>query len=110
VIDMKAAAKKVRTYKWDPARHLKTDKERAAYLEVALEDGNPGLVTAVLGDIARSKGMTRVARKAGLGRESLYKSLSKDGNPKLDTVLKIVHALGLKFSVTVDKGEQARAA
>jgi probable addiction module antidote protein len=107
---MKAATKKIRTYKWDPARHLKTDRDRAAYLEVALEEGDPSVVTAVLGDIARSKGMSRVARKAGLGRESLYKSLSKDGNPKLDTLIKIVHALGLRFAVTADKDEGARAA
>jgi len=107
---MKTPAKKLKTYKWDPARYLKTDKDRAAYLEVALEDGDPGVIAAVLGDIARSKGMARVAKRAGLGRESLYKALSKDGNPKLDTLLKITHALGLKLTVAVDRAEQARAA
>ncbi len=107
---MKTSPKKIKTYKWDPARYLKTDKDRAAYLEVALEDGDPGVIAAVLGDIARSKGMARVAKKAGLGRESLYKALSKDGNPKLDTLLKITHALGLKLTVTVNRAEQARAA
>jgi probable addiction module antidote protein len=107
---MKASPKKIRTYKWDPARYLKTDKDRAAYLEVALEDGDPGMIAAVLGDIARSKGMARVAKKAGLGRESLYKALSKGGNPKLDTLLKITHALGLKLTVAVDRAEQVRAA
>jgi probable addiction module antidote protein len=107
---MKTSPRKIRTYKWDPARYLKTDKDRAAYLEVALEDGDPGVIAAVLGDIARSKGMARVAKKAGLGRESLYKALSKDGNPKLDTLLKITHALGLKLTVAVNRAEQARAA
>jgi probable addiction module antidote protein len=107
---MKNAPKKVRTYKWDPARHLKTDKDRAAYLEVALEENDPGVIAAVLGDIARSKGMARIAKKAGLGRESLYKALSKGGNPKLETLLKITHALGLKLTVSVERHDQARAA
>jgi probable addiction module antidote protein len=107
---MKSSAKKLKTYKWDPARYLKTDRDRAEYLEVALEDGHPGVVTAVLGHIARSKGMARVAKKAGLGRESLYKALSEGGNPKLDTLLRITQALGLKLTVAVDRSEQARAA
>jgi probable addiction module antidote protein len=92
------------------ARYLKSDKDRAAYLEVALEDGDPSIIAAVLGDIARSKGMARVAKKAGLGRESLYKALSKSGNPKLETLLKVTHALGLKIKVTVEREKQARAA
>jgi probable addiction module antidote protein len=71
----------------------------AGYLEAALEDGDPSLVAAVLGDIARAKGMTKIAKKAGLGRESLYKALSRDGNPELVTVLKVVRALGLKLKV-----------
>jgi probable addiction module antidote protein len=107
---MKNGPKKVRTYKWDPARHLKNDKDRMSYLEVALEDGDPAVIAAVLGDIARSKGMARVAKRAGLGRESLYKALSRDGNPKLDTLLKITHALGFKLTVALDRHEQARAA
>jgi probable addiction module antidote protein len=107
---MKKTSKKLKTYKWDPARYLKTDKDRAAYLEVALEDGDPGVIAAVLGDIARSKGMARVAKRAGLGRESLYKALSHDGNPKLDTLLKITHALGLKLMVEVERPEHKRAA
>jgi probable addiction module antidote protein len=104
------APKKLKTYKWDPARYLKTDKDRAAYLEAALEDGDPGVIAAVLGAIARSKGMARVAKKAGLGRESLYKALSKDGNPKLETLLKVTNALGLKLTVAVDRQDHARAA
>lgn len=59
------------TTPWDPADHLKTDEDMAAYLEAALEEGDPALVAAALGDIARAKGMTQVARDAGLGRESL---------------------------------------
>jgi probable addiction module antidote protein len=69
----------------------------AEYLEAALEDGDPALVAAVLGDIARAKGMTEIARQAGLGRESLYKALSRDGNPELSTVMKVIKALGLRL-------------
>ena len=82
---------------WDPADHLKTDEDMAAYLEAALEEGDSALVAAALGDIARAKGMTQIAREAGLGRESLYKSLSSNGNPEFSTVLKVVHALGLQL-------------
>ncbi len=88
---------KTRTKKWDAADHVRTRAQAAAYLEAALEDGDPALVAAVLGDIARARGMTRVAREAGLGRESLYKALSRDGNPELATVLHVVHALGLRL-------------
>jgi len=89
---------KTRTRRWDPAAHLRNEADMAAYLNAALSDGDPALVAAVLGDIARAKGMTGVARKAGLGRESLYKSLSPQGHPELATVLKVVHALGLKLT------------
>lgn len=85
------------TRPWDAADHLETDEDMAAYLEAALEDGDPGLVFAVLGDIARARGMTKIARNAGLGRESLYKALSPDGNPRFATVLKVVRTLGLQF-------------
>jgi probable addiction module antidote protein len=88
---------KTRTTRWDPAAHLDGEEAMAAYLEAALEDGDPTVVTAALGDIARAKGMTRVARKAGLGRESLYKALSPNGNPELATILRVVEALGLKL-------------
>lgn len=89
----------LKTTPWDSAKHIKTEKDVIAYLDAALEDGDPALVAVVLGNIARSKGMAVVAKKSGLGRESLYKALSKGGNPKLDTLLKIVNALGLKLKV-----------
>jgi probable addiction module antidote protein len=88
---------KTRTTRWDPAAHLDSDVAMAAYLEAALEDGDPGVVTAALGDIARARGMTQIARKTGLGRESLYKALSPTGNPELATVLRVVAAVGLKL-------------
>jgi len=91
---------KTRTKKWDAAEHLRSDEDTAAYLEAALEDGDPALVAAVLGDIARAKGMTEVARQAGLGRESLYKALSRDRNPELSTVMKVIKALGLRLHAT----------
>jgi probable addiction module antidote protein len=93
------AKTKTKTLPWDSAAFLKTDRDIAHYLEAVLEDGDPALVAAALGDIARAKGMSRVARAAGLGRESLYKALSPQGNPELATVLKVIHALGLKLKV-----------
>ncbi len=88
------------TVPWDPADHLKTDEDMAAYLEAALEEADPAVVAAALGDIARAKGMTQVAREAGLGRESLYKALSPNGNPEFATVLKVISALGLQLHAT----------
>ena len=88
---------KIRTRKWDAAEHLKTKADMAAYLEAALDEGDPALVAAALGDIARAKGMSDIARETGLGRESLYKALSADGNPEFSTILKVVKALGLRL-------------
>lgn len=86
-----------KTKRWDAADHLKGTAEIASYLEAALEDGDPAVITAAIGDIARSKGMTALARETGLGRESLYKALSKDGHPEFETVLRVIGALGLKL-------------
>jgi probable addiction module antidote protein len=88
---------KTQTRPWDAAEHLETAEDMAEYLEAALEDGDPQLVAATLGDIARAKGMAQIAREAGLERESLYKALSPEGNPELATVLKVVRALGLQL-------------
>src|SRR5213594_4100611 len=93
---------KTKTKRWDPAEHLATEEDMAAYLEAALEDGDPALVAAALGDIARAKGMTEIAREAGLGRESLYKALSPGGNPEFATILKVVRALGLRLHATAE--------
>ena len=91
--------KKVKTSLWDAAESLTSEKEIVAYLEAALEEGDSALMAVALGDIARSKGMTEIARKTGLGRESLYKALSHDGNPEFATILKVVKAMGLKLHV-----------
>jgi probable addiction module antidote protein len=88
---------KTKTTPWDPAEHFETDEDIATYLEAALEDGDPALVAAALGDIARAKGMTQLARETGLGRESLYKALSPSGNPEFATIMKVISALGLKL-------------
>jgi probable addiction module antidote protein len=69
----------------------------AAYLEAALQEGDPALIAAALGDIARAKGMSQIARDAGLGRESLYKALSAEGNPEFATIMKVISALGLQL-------------
>lgn len=88
------------TTNWDPAEHLTSEEDMAAYLEATLEEEDPALVAAALGDIARAKGMTEVARQSELGRESLYKALSPTGNPELATIMKVVSALGLKLHAT----------
>ena len=92
---------KVKTIPWDPAANLKTHADIAHYLEAVFEDGDPALVAAALGDVARAKGMLQIAQAAGLGRESLYKALSREGNPEFATVLKVIRALGLKLKVAV---------
>jgi probable addiction module antidote protein len=88
---------KTKTQPWDAADHLQTDAEIAAYLDAALEEGDAALFAAALGDVARAKGMTGIAEGSGLGRESLYKSLSADGNPEFATVLKVLASLGLRL-------------
>lgn len=90
---------KTATTRYDVAEHLRTTEEMAAYLEACLEeaDGDAALIAKALGDIARAKGMTQVARDAGVSRESLYKALSGDRSPDFSTILKVVDALGLKL-------------
>ena len=95
---------RTQTRPWDPAEHLETEEDMAAYLNVALEEGDLGLIMAALGDIARARRMVLVAQETGLGRESLYKSLSSNGNPEFATVLKVVRSLGLRLHVTTTTG------
>ena len=89
--------------RYDAADYLKTDADMAAYLEACLEEApdDPAVIAAALGDIARARGMVQLAKETGLTREGLYKALSKDGNPSLGTVLKVLRALGLKFTPQV---------
>ena len=90
---------KTKDTSYDVAEHLRTPEEMAAYLDAWLDeapDDAAGIARA-LGDIARAKGMTQVAKDAGLSRESLYRALSADGNPSFATVLKVARALGVKL-------------
>jgi len=89
---------KIKLKKWDVIDYLKSDKEMALYLEACLEEADPALVIAALGDIARARGMAQLARDTGISREGLYKALSADGNPEFTTVIKVIKALGLKLT------------
>jgi probable addiction module antidote protein len=91
---------RAQTLPWDAADYLRSREDMAAYLEAALEDGDAQVIAAALGDIARASGMTTIARESGLGRESLYKALSPNGNPELATVLRVLAALGLQLHAT----------
>jgi len=95
--------RKAKTTRYDVAEHLRTQEEMAAYLEACMDEanGDAAFVAKALGDIARAKGMTQVARDAGLSRESLYKALSGERSPNFDTVLKVMGALGLKLNAEV---------
>ncbi|TBW32192.1 putative addiction module antidote protein [Azotobacter chroococcum] len=82
---------------WDVVDHLATEEDMALYLEACLEENDPALLAAALGDIARARGMAQLARDTGLTREGLYKALSADGNPSLATIMKVMGALGIKL-------------
>jgi len=89
----------IKLNKWDVVDHLGSEEEMALYLEACFEEdpGDGSLIRAGLGDIARARGMAQLARDTGLTREGLYKALSKEGNPEFTTVLKVIHALGLRL-------------
>ena len=94
---------KTKTTKYDVSEHLRTSEEMAAYLEACIEEanGDAAFIAKALGDIARAKGMSQVARDAGLSRESLYKALSGERSPGFDTVLKVMGALGISLRAEV---------
>ncbi|GJE70685.1 addiction module antidote protein [Methylorubrum podarium] len=87
------------TKPWDVAEHLQDEEAMVAYIEAVLEDGDPALVAAAIGDIARARGMAQIARETGRSRESLYRALSDRGNPELATLMGVLKALGLQLSV-----------
>ncbi len=89
--------------RWDSAEHLKNEDDIALYLEVCFEEAgdDPTFIAKVLGNIAKARSMTQLAKDTGLGRESLYKALSGEGNPSFGTILKVIKALGLKLHVQV---------
>jgi len=88
-----------KTTLWESAAALRSDAEVEAYIEAALEEHDPALFAHALGIVARTRGMAHVAQEAGLSRESLYKALSADGNPSLDTIMRVLHALKLEIHV-----------
>lgn len=90
---------KTKTSPYDVVDYLKTEEDMALYFEACLEEAgdDPAFIAKALGDIARARGMTQVAKDTGLAREGLYKALSGEGNPSFATILKVVNALGLKF-------------
>ncbi len=88
----------LKTTPWDSAELLDTPEAIAAYIEAAFEDGDPSLITHALGVVARAKGMSQLARDAGVTREALYKALTPEGDPKLSTFLGVLKALGMKLS------------
>jgi probable addiction module antidote protein len=97
---MKTTKKIEKTKPFDPAEYLDTSEAIATYMTEALESGDPAFVADALGVVARARGMSEVAREAGVSRESLYRALSADGNPEFGRVMRVAQALGLQFSVT----------
>lgn len=93
----------IKLRKWDVVDHLKTEEDMALYFEAAMEEAgdDANYIAKVLGDIARARGMTQLAKDSGLGRESLYKALSGEGNPSFATILKVTKALGLQLHARV---------
>ena len=90
---------KLKTTRWDSAEYLKTDKNMVAYINACFEEGgnDAAFIAHAVGVVARANGMTQLAKETGLGRESLYKALSGEGNPSFSTILKVMHALGVKL-------------
>ena len=84
---------------FDPANYLKTEEDILHYLEASMKGNDAKHIASSLGDVARSSGMTEIARKTGLGRQALYTALSKDGNPTLETLTAVLSALGLELTV-----------
>jgi probable addiction module antidote protein len=89
--------KTVKATVWDPAAYLETDEEITAYLDDIFLTNDSQLIAAAIGDVARARGMTKVAGSVDCGRESLYKSLSQNGNPSFETILKVLASLGFQL-------------
>lgn len=93
----------LKTTRFDPADYIETADDVRFYLEAAMEGNDPKHIASALGDVARSKGMSEIARKTGLGRQALYNALSENGNPTLETLMAVLDALGLELSVQPKK-------
>jgi probable addiction module antidote protein len=88
---------------WDPVENLTSPEAERAYLEAAFEDGDPALIAAAIGDVARARGMSEIARQAGLTRDTMYKAFRPEGNPTLETLVGVLNALGLKLSTVPNR-------
>lgn len=98
----------IKTTKWDVTEFLDNEKRIALFLEAVFEDGAPTLITAALGDIARARGMTAMAKETGITREALYRALSKDGRPEFNTIIKVLKSFGLRLAVRPAKNPATR--
>ena len=90
----------ITTARWDVAEFLDSEEAIFAYIEAAFEDGDPVIIRKALGDVARARGVTAMSKEAGVSRETLYKALSEDGDPRMSTLMGVVKAMGLRLSVT----------
>jgi probable addiction module antidote protein len=88
----------LKTAKWDVSEFLDSEEAIFAYIEAAFEDGNPAIIKKALGEVARARGMTSIARDAGVTRETLYKALSENGDPRMSTLVGVMKALGVKLT------------
>ncbi|MCO5083317.1 MAG: putative addiction module antidote protein [Rhizobiaceae bacterium] len=88
-----------RTTKWDTSEMLDSEEAIFAYIEAAFEDGDPDLIKTALGNIARARGMTAIAKEAGVTRETLYKALSEEGDPRMSTLIGVINAMGFRLSI-----------
>ena len=91
---------KTKLYNWNVKDALKTPEDRAAYIEAAMAENDPEFLTVALGDVAKAEGMSKIARKANVTRENLYRAFSPDGNPTMATVMRVLDALGLTIRVS----------
>jgi probable addiction module antidote protein len=92
-------SEQIKLSRWDSAKHLQSEEDVAMYFEACLDEAgdDAAFIAKSLGVIARARGMTQLAKDTGIGRESLYKALSGEGNPSFNTVIKVTRALGLRF-------------
>ncbi|KAA0698188.1 putative addiction module antidote protein [Neorhizobium sp. P12A] len=90
----------LKTERWDIGKHLDSDEKIALFLEAIFEEGDPSTIAAAIGEVARAKGMSQIAKDAGLSRENLYRALSSEGNPEFGTIMRVIKAMGFDLHVT----------
>jgi probable addiction module antidote protein len=98
---------KVKVSRFDVSEHLDSEEIIAEYLNAALEEGDPEIVLAAIADIAKARGMAKMAADAGLGRESLYKALTPGSKPRYETIAKLLKALNIKLTASIDHAKAA---